>query len=228
CGMTSKIPITARLSARSQASQPAAIIRGPAMPAKRAFGSRRRKASISLLPRLSPEVSPATSTIKGPWALDSGLCPEEWRLISFFLTRAQQPRARLASSDDSHPLPPRRAVVQEIDEGLELGLRLQAACELLGRLDELHARAIQHAVRIADVADLIGREAASLQALRVDAVRLGRAADSHHERRHVARHRGVVRDEGMCADLAELVHAGEAAHVHPITDVNVAAQRRVV
>ena len=34
--MISNSPITARLSARSQASQPAAIMRGPAMPAKRA------------------------------------------------------------------------------------------------------------------------------------------------------------------------------------------------
>src|SRR6185369_9243090 len=60
------------------------------------------------------------------------------------------------------------------------------------------------------------------------AVRLRRPTDGHGERRHVARHRGVVGNEGMRADHAELVHAGEAAHVHPVAHFDVPAERCVV
>ena len=59
-------------------------------------------------------------------------------------------------------------------------------------------------------------------------MRLRGPADGHHEWRHVARDGGVVGDEGMRADLAELMHAGEAAHVHPVAHLDVSAERRVV
>ena len=59
-------------------------------------------------------------------------------------------------------------------------------------------------------------------------VRLGRLAHRHHVGRHVARDRRVVGDEGMRADLAELVHAGEAAHDHPVAELHVPAERGVV
>jgi len=45
-----------------------------------------------------------------------------------------------------------------------------------------------------------------------------------HVRRHVARHRGVVADERVGADLAELVGAGIAAHDHPVTHLHMSAE----
>ncbi len=76
--------------------------------------------------------------------------------------------------------------------------------------------------------NLLGRVAATLQSFRIHAVRLGGTPHRHHERRHIARHRGVVRDERMRADLTELMNAGEAAHVHPVADDHVTAERAVV
>ena len=57
---------------------------------------------------------------------------------------------------------------------------------------------------------------------------LRRLADGHHVRRHVACHRGVVRDEGVRADLAELVHAGVAAHDDPVAELDVTAEHHDV
>ena len=65
------------------------------------------------------------------------------------------------------------------------------------------------------IADLLARKAAPLQALDVDAVRLGRIARDDDERRHVLRQAGVHADEGMGADFAELVHGGKAATGSP-------------
>jgi hypothetical protein len=54
-------------------SQPAACMRGPAMPTKRVPGARSRSAAISAAPRLSPEDSPATRPIVNePAAVISG------------------------------------------------------------------------------------------------------------------------------------------------------------
>src|SRR5690606_11361182 len=50
----------------------------------------------------------------------------------------------------------------------------------------------------------------------------------HDVRRYVARDRRVVRDERVRTDLAELMNPGEAAHVHPIADLDVPAERRVI
>jgi hypothetical protein len=53
-------PRTARRSIGTHTSQPAACIRGPAMPAKRTSGRRSRIALISVAASASPDASPAT------------------------------------------------------------------------------------------------------------------------------------------------------------------------
>ena len=60
-----------------------------------------------------------------------------------------------ASSHDPHPFPARCAVVEEIHEGLEFRLLATPACELFCRIDELQLRAIQRAIRLADIANLV-------------------------------------------------------------------------
>src|SRR4029434_8387869 len=104
-----------------------------------------------------------------------------------------------------------RGKPQELDDGLDLGLLFRERLELPRGVDELEPRPIQHAEGVADVADMLRREAAALQPLGVDTVRRRRLSDSHHVRRYVARHRGVVRYEGVSSDLAELMDAREPA-----------------
>ena len=52
--------------------------------------------------------------------------------------------------------------------------------------------------------------------------------DRHDERRHIARHHGVVREEGVIADLRELMDGGQSAHDHPVAELDVAAERRAI
>src|SRR5688572_20543844 len=51
-------------------------------------------------------------------------------------------------------------LADEVDEDLELGLRLGAFAELLDRVGELQVGAVQHTVRILEIADLLWRESA--------------------------------------------------------------------
>ena len=57
---TSARPMTESCSAPHQASQPAAVIFGPAIPKHSRPGTRSRSAAISAAPSWSPECSPAT------------------------------------------------------------------------------------------------------------------------------------------------------------------------
>ena len=59
-------------------------------------------------------------------------------------------------------------------------------------------------------------------------MRLGRLPDRHHVGRHVARHCGVVGDEGVRADFAKLMHRRQTAHDHVITDFDMSGERRDV
>src|SRR5690606_4533007 len=201
CGTISNKPMTAKLSACSHSSHPAATIRGPAIPAKRAFGRRARIASMSCARRLSPEVSPATRTNSGreDCELDLGSYASIMHLRSSvtgapsgtdlrFLPDTGVRRTR-SSSNDSDPFPPRRGLVQEGYQGNELRLRFGAAFQLGNGLDQLASGPIKDLVRLANVSDLLRREAASLEPFDVHAVRLRRAADRHDVRRNVARDR---------------------------------------
>src|SRR5580692_4396571 len=118
--------------------------------------------------------------------------------------------------------------MNEVDERPYLGLGLGGAIEAIERFLELKARAIQHAVGAANVADLLGTEAAARQTLDVDAVRNRGSPDRHDVRRYVARHHGVVCDEGMRADARKLVRGGETPENRPIADVDVAPERRTI
>src|SRR5579863_2797452 len=98
------------------------------------------------------------------------------------------------------------AALDEFDERPDFGLGHGRFLELLhGRL-ELQSRAIQRPIGAANVHDLLGGETATLQADRVDAVRLCRPADGHDIGWNIARHRGIVRDEAVRAHLGVLMH----------------------
>src|SRR5688572_23796712 len=79
----------------------------------------------------------------------------------------------------------------EVDEGRELGLRRHERLQLRGGFGELEAGAVEQPVGALDVRDLRGAEAATLQALAVDALGLRGRAGDQEVRRHVAGHRGV-------------------------------------
>src|SRR5215469_1364085 len=118
--------------------------------------------------------------------------------------------------------------MNEIDEGADLGVLCRLRLEPRQSLRKLQVRAVQHAVGFPDVADLLLAEAAALQPFGVDRMRDRRVAGHHHVGRHVAREDGAAADEGMRADLDELVHGGEPADDHPVADLDVTAEGSAV
>src|SRR5262245_47683203 len=98
--------------------------------------------------------------------------------------------------------------------------------ELFLRILQLEAGAVQEPKCRLDVADVLWREPPPLEPLGIDAVRLRGAAHRHHVGRDIAGDRRIVGDESMRADLAELMYARETAHVHPVTHLDVATERR--
>src|SRR6516165_870000 len=143
---------------------------------------------------------------------------------------AHPPRCRRAAAAPPRcARPPRsshqaaRGSVDEVDESADLGPLRGERGETLERVRQLQIRAIEDAVGLADVADLLFAEAAPLEALGVDAVRHGGVPRHHHVRGHVAREDRAAAEEGMCADLGELVYGGEAAEDHPVADLDVTA-----
>ena len=103
--------------------------------------------------------------------------------------------------------------------GADLGVLFGARLELCQCLGEFQVRAVEDAVGVTDVADLLLAEAAPLQALRVHRVRHGRIARHHHVRRHVARDDGAAGEKGVGADLGELMDRREPAQDHPVADL---------
>src|SRR5688572_8675688 len=130
---------------------------------------------------------------------------------------------RIPSADDAA-----FAGAEEVDESRELGLRRHERLQLCGRLGELQAGPEEQPVGALDVRDLPGAEAAALQALAVDALGFRGRAGDQEVRRHVARHRGVVGEEGVRTDLAELVDRGVAGQDHPVAELHVAGECRAV
>ena len=61
--------------------------------------------------------------------------------------------------------------MDEVDERSDFGVRLRQLLQARDRLGELQLRAVQDAVGVADVADLLLAEAATLEAFGVDGVR---------------------------------------------------------
>ena len=86
----------------------------------------------------------------------------------------------------------RRLRLMKSTKGRISGWRRGRFLELLQRRLQFEAGAVQQPVGAADVQDLLRREAAALQAHRIDAVRLGRLPHRHDIGRHVAGHRRVV------------------------------------
>src|SRR5471032_1662390 len=170
------------------------------MPWMRASGSCGRNPDSSRAASTSPDGSPATT------AIETGLA----------MSADDATGRRIEEQAHVADLLGRRRRGLLFGEQRGLGLFQRQA----GTVDQL--------VGGADAVDLLAREAAPLQALDVDAVGLRRIAVQEHERRHVLRQAGAHADEGVRADLAELVHIGEAAHDDPVADFDVAGQLRVV
>ncbi len=138
----------------------------------RSSGRRSRSAAISAAPSRSPEASPATRPMR------SGAAP----------VTVSGPGCASPCAMKSTKMP-------------QLGLLRRHVAQLRDRLLELEVAAIQHPVGV-----LMTRICSSVKPRRfrpsmLTPARLGRMPGGEHIRRHVARHRGVVADEGMRADL---------------------------
>ena len=92
------------------------------------------------------------------------------------------------------------------------------------RLRQFQIRAIQDAVGVADVLDLLLIEATPLESFGIDHVRLGRIARDHDVRRHIALDDRAAGKKSMGADLHELMHGCESTEDDPIADLNVTGQ----
>src|SRR5208283_2592928 len=144
-----------------QASQPAASSRGPAIPTKRACGTRERTASTSSAPSASPDASPATM----PMVIAS----PPWRIAISAL-----------STDD-----PASRRLQELRQRGEYRRLDRCGRDRLARLVEREFLPIECLVGAADGEDVARGEPAPAQSLAVGAVRPGRIARAGHERRHI-------------------------------------------
>src|SRR6202034_2867317 len=113
-----------------------------------------------------------------------------------------------------------RRGLDEVDEHADLGTLGGHRQQLRQRLCELELRAVENAVRLADVLDLLVGEAAAPQTLGVHAVRYCRVARDHDVRRHVAADDRAAAEEGMGADPGELVHRREPAEDRPVADLD--------
>src|SRR5580692_5791146 len=151
CCRTSTSPMTANDSAGSQTLHPAACIFGPATPKNSAPGERRRSAWIRSAPKVSPEASPASRPTRNG--------------------RNAVAVTDILSDDAAF------AELDELDEGPDLRLGVGRLLELLQRRIQFQSRAIEHPIGAADVQNLLGSEAAALQAFAVHAVRFRRPSD---------------------------------------------------
>src|SRR5471032_1055075 len=193
-------PRTVSLSIGQSDWKPCAIMCAPPMPWMRASGRCGRKPDSSRAASTSPDGSPATT------AIETGLT----------MSADDATGRRIEEQAHVADLLGRRRRGRFFGQQRGLGLFQRQA----GTVDQL--------VGGADAVDLLAREAAPFQAFDVDAVGLRRIAVQEHIRRHVLRQAGAHADEGVRADLAELVHVGEAAHDDPVADFDVAGQLRVV
>src|SRR5258708_29918580 len=106
-------------------------------------------------------------------------------------TRPTRSGMRFLSNDAA------RAASDEIDERPDLFLSDGRLVEFLQCGLQFEARAVEHAIGPAHVANLIVAEAAPLQTHRIDAVRLRGLPHGHHIRRHIPGHGGIVGDEAI-------------------------------
>src|SRR6056297_457491 len=211
CRITSARPITDRRSIGTQLSTPAAIMAGPPMPWNVASGYRRRISCTSPAPSRSPEASPAMMPTRRPPRRESRECS--------LLAGIAPPRLAHDAA---------RGVPDGGREDVQFGLVRGELLDLGERLGQLQPAAIKQLVAVADVRDLRGTEAASLQALGVDAVRARRGAADHDVGRHILADAGVLAEKRMRAGAAELVQAGEAAEDRPVVHPGMAGQADII
>src|SRR5208283_1914511 len=101
-------------------------------------------------------------------------------------------------------------VDDEIDQPAHLGM-IAVILERLGdRIFAEQLREEQRAGGSLDGQDLFGAEAAALESDLVDSGQPRAIARNHRVRRHILRDLGAGRDERVCTDAAELMHAAHA------------------
>ena len=172
-------------------------------------------------------VQPA-AFIFGPATPANSACGKLRRSASMSAAPSVSPEVSPATSAMRKARPLRQRTRLRVDSPmkstkiLSSGWVAARVLKLRDRIGQLHVGAIQHAIGILEIADLLGREAAALQPFGVDRMRHGRRAHRHHVRRYIARHRGIVADERVRAHLGELVGAGIAAHDDPVAELHVA------
>src|SRR6185312_6661462 len=212
-----------------QQVQPCARMCLPPMPTKLAVGRRWRRAAINSAPSRSPESSPARIAISGAFGSSVAVCVAPMLLTTGTVCAAGSrvpgrvwpgvPSAReraLATFDERQ-----HEAYVGIVPGLHGKLR---AC--LGQRQASH---VKRAIGALDGGNPPGIEAAALQPLAVDAAWTSVLVVGHgHERQHVVADQAAHADEGVDADLAELVHAGIAGKYRPVADLHVPGQGRIV
>src|SRR6185437_4533079 len=127
-------------------------------------------------------------------------------------------RARRSPNDAA------RRRCNEFGKHPHFGLGLTERAQFLHSFGELEVAAVEDAVRLPDVPDLLLREPATLQALGVHRVRDRRIARDHEIRRYITLSDRAASEKGVSTNLHVLMHGGKAAQRHPIADLHMAGQ----
>src|SRR3569623_97426 len=117
---------------------------------------------------------------------------------------------------------------QEADHLLHLRCRLREFAHLRECILQGEIAAVKKLVGAAQLSNGLGAETAATQTLDVEAVRRGRMARHHHERRHILGDAAAERGEAVLAETAELMYLAEAAKDRVILDPHMAGQRGIV
>src|SRR5688500_10415494 len=145
------------------------------------------------------------------------------------LTRRRRPRRFEPARALARSKPdPALALVDELEEVLDLRERLELGASTLHRLRHVELRAEEQAVRALQLAhDLVGK-AASLEPHAIEPVELHRVADRLDERRHVLRDARAAANEAVTTDLHELMHRGQPGEDRAVLHRHVTRQLRGV
>src|SRR3546814_5704841 len=121
------------------------------------------------------------------------------------------------------------AAFDEVEEVAHVCAVVGHAGELLPGSGEAAVGDVHGAVGALDRGDAVAVEAAALEPLAVDPARAAVVVGGDQQvRRHVAVDQSAHADEGVRADAAELVDAGEAAYDHPVAELQVPGEGGVV
>ena len=190
--------MTASASELCHACNQRAVIRGPAIQRMARPGAQRASSVTSAAPRLSPD-APRHQPERVPPGAPA---------------RARSTQDTAASS------------AAGTRRWLDLRLLLRKRLELRSASASSEPRPVQHAEGVADVADLLRREAATPSILCIHTVR-GCRLTRPPSRKGTSRVTAALFAMNACgAHLAELMDSRKSAHDDPVAELDVTAERR--